>query len=124
MTAKIFRLPVLILFCVLSLGSAPSDMEAIKARMMERLPVIMELKAEGIIGENNKGYLQFIGEKRVKEDIVNAENNDRRTVYEAIAKEEKVTVEFVGTRRALQIVEKAVPGEWLQDKKGNWYKKK
>lgn len=29
----------------------------IKERMKERLPVIAELKTQGIIGENNKGYL-------------------------------------------------------------------
>jgi len=33
----------------------------IKARMKNRLPVIKELKAQGIEGEDNKGYLQFVG---------------------------------------------------------------
>ena len=58
----------------------------IKTRMKQRLPVIIELKAQGIVGENNAGYLEFIGAKREKADVVAAENNDRKTVYTAIAK--------------------------------------
>jgi uncharacterized protein YdbL (DUF1318 family) len=95
----------------------------IKTRMKDRLPVILELKAKGIVGENNKGYLEFIGGKSDKADVVAAENEDRKTVYAAIAKQEGTTVELVGKRRALQIAQKADPGEWLQDASGNWYQK-
>ena len=95
----------------------------IKTRMKDRLPVILELKAKGILGENNKGYLEFIGEKREKADVVAAENEDRKTVYAAIAKQQGTTVELVGKRRALQISEKADAGDWLQDAAGNWYQK-
>jgi uncharacterized protein YdbL (DUF1318 family) len=95
----------------------------IKARMKNRLPTILELKAKGIVGENNKGYLEFIGGKREKADVVAAENEDRKAVYEAIAKQQGTTVELVGKRRALQISQKADSGDWLQDAKGNWYQK-
>lgn len=95
----------------------------IKARMKNRLPVILELKAKGIVGENNKGYLEFIGGKKEKADVVAAENEDRQTVYAAIAKQQGTTAELVGKRRALQISQKAEPGDWLQDAKGNWYQK-
>jgi hypothetical protein len=96
----------------------------IKTRMKQRLPVIIELKAKGIVGENNAGYLEFIGAKREKSDVVAAENNDRKTVYTAIAKQQGTTAEVVGKRRALQIAQKANPGEWLQDASGKWIQKK
>ena len=96
----------------------------IKTRMKQRLPVIIELKAQGIVGENNAGYLEFIGAKREKSDVVAAENNDRKTVYTAIAKQQGTTAEVVGKRRALQIAQKANPGEWLQDASGKWIQKK
>jgi uncharacterized protein YdbL (DUF1318 family) len=96
----------------------------IKTRMKDRLPIILELKAKGIVGENNKGYLEFLGGKSEKADVVAAENEDRKTVYAAIAKQEGTTVELVGKRRALQIAQKADPGEWLQDASGNWHQKK
>lgn len=98
--------------------------EDIRSRMQERLPAIRELKAEGIVGENNKGYLEIVGSTRKGEDVVQAENSDRRAVYAAIAQQQGTTAEVVGKRRAEQIVSRAAPGEWLQDENGNWYKKK
>jgi hypothetical protein len=95
----------------------------IKTRMKQRLPVILELKAKGIVGENNAGYLEFIGAKREKAEVVAAENRDRKTVYTAIAKQQGTTAELVGKRRALQIAKKADPGEWVQNANGKWIQK-
>lgn len=95
----------------------------IKERMKERLPVINDLKVDGIIGENNKGYLEFLSDKREGEDVVNEENSDRRKVYEAIARQHGSTTENVGIQRAKKIIQRAAPGEWLQDDRGNWYQK-
>jgi len=103
-------------------GSAFAD--NIKARMKNRLPVIKELKAQGIVGEDNKGYLQFVGGDKAKADVVAAENKDRKTVYAAIAKQQGTTAELVGKRRALQIAKKAAPGEWVQDANDKWIQKK
>ncbi len=104
-------------------AGSPLFADDIKTRMKDRLPVILELKAKGIVGENNKGYLEFIGGKKEKADVVAAENEDRTTVYAAIAKQQGTTVELVGKRRALQISQKADAGDWLQDAGGNWYQK-
>jgi hypothetical protein len=96
----------------------------IKTRMKKRLPVVKELKAKGIVGEDNQGYLQFVGAKKEKADVIAAENKDRKTVYAAIAKQQGTTAQLVGKRRALQIAKKSNPGEWVQDAGGNWNKKK
>ena len=108
-------------FFVLGVTAFADD---IKARMKNRLPVIKELKIEGIVGEDNKGYLQFVGANKAKADVVAAENKDRKTVYTAIAKQQGTTAELVGKRRALQIAKKAAPGEWVQDADGKWIQKK
>ena len=96
----------------------------IKARIKNRLPAVKKLKAEGIVGEDNKGYLQFVGGNKAKADVVAAENKDRKTVYTAIAKQQGTTAELVGKRRALQIAKKAAPGEWIQDTGGKWIQRK
>lgn len=96
----------------------------IKARIKARLPVINSLKADGIIGENNQGYLEFIKNNKSKEDVVISENQDRKKVYSAIAKQQGATADLVGKRRAKQIAERAKPGQWIQDGSGNWYQKK
>ncbi|PQP32971.1 DUF1318 domain-containing protein [Desulfobacteraceae bacterium SEEP-SAG10] len=105
-------------------ASAFAGSDKIKARMKERLPVITALKAEGVIGENNKGYLEVIGGNQAKKNVINAENSDRKQVYTAIAKQQGTSVDLVGKRRAKQIANKAKPGQWIQDQSGKWYRKK
>ncbi|WP_155316908.1 YdbL family protein [Desulfosarcina alkanivorans] len=95
----------------------------IKSRMKDRLPKIIELKAAGAIGEDNQGFLAFVGGKKPEEELVAAENNDRQRVYHAIARQQGTTAAVVGRRRALQIAKKAKAGEWLQDAGGRWYQK-
>ena len=114
-------LPVFILGILIT--NAYSSAKAIKQRMIERLPVIKSLKDQGIIGENNKGYLEFVGQKKEKAEVIKAENKDRKLVYGAIAKQQGTTVEVVGQHRVVQIANKAQPGEWLQDANGKWYQK-
>jgi len=115
-------LPAFILGILIT-TNAYSSSKAIKQRMIERLPVIRSLKAQGIVGENNRGYLEFVGQKKDKADVVEAENKDRKLVYGAIAKQQGTTVELVGKHRAIQIAKKTRPGEWLQNANGKWHKK-
>ncbi|MFH2219232.1 MAG: YdbL family protein [Pseudomonadota bacterium] len=103
--------------------SAFAGSAEIKDRMQARLPVIKTLKAGGIVGENNSGYLEFVGGNRKDAEVVNAENIDRKSVYEAIAKQQGAAADLVGRRRAMQIREIAGPGDWLQDGNGKWYQK-
>jgi uncharacterized protein YdbL (DUF1318 family) len=114
---------LLALISILILCSLNLYAQGIKERMQERLPSIVELKKAGVVGENNLGYLEFVGAEKKGEDIVTAENDDRKKVYEAIAKQSETTIELVGERRAKQIAEKADPGEWLKDEAGKWYQK-
>ena len=116
---KMLTLLVIGLF-VISVTAYADD---IKARIKKRLPAIKELKAKGIVGENNKGFLEFVGGKKAKADVVAAENKDRKTVYAAIAKQQGTTADLVGKRRAMQISQKARKGEWVQDKSGQWQQK-
>jgi uncharacterized protein YdbL (DUF1318 family) len=95
----------------------------IKERMIARLPEINQMKAAGVIGENNRGFLEFMAGKTGDAAVVDAENSDRRKVYQAIAKQQGVSPEIVGNRRALQIVAEADPGDWLQNEAGAWYQK-
>ena len=117
----IVLLPVFILGILLTNAYASS--KSIKKRMIERLPTIRALKEKGLVGENNKGYLEFVSSKQENADVVEAENKDRKKVYGAIAKQQGTTVELVGKHRAIQLAKKAKLGELLQDANGKWYKK-
>lgn len=96
----------------------------IKDRMRARVPEIKTLKGAGVIGENNMGYLEIRGNHPEHKDLVAAENKDRKKVYSAIGKQQGANARTVGKRRAIQISEKANPGEWLQNKEGKWYQKR
>ncbi len=96
---------------------------SLKEKMKARQPKIIALKAKGLIGENNLGYLEYRGAKEPRKELVKADNQDRESVYRAIARQQKTTAENVGRRRAAQIAERAPSGTWLQNIQGEWYRK-
>ncbi len=119
---KIISIAILaILFCAMNAQAGSG--KAIMAQMKARLPEINKLKAEGVIGENSAGFLAFVGQATNDSELIKAENNDRKKVYTAIAKQQGTNVALVGQRRALQIRKRARPGFWLQSPNGKWHKK-
>jgi len=118
---------ITVLFVLLTFstkGNCFAGADDIKVRMQQRLPTIVQMKAEGIIGENNMGFLEFVpGAAPKMQNIVADENKDRQMVYDAIARQQNTTAALVGKRRAIQIGQNAGAGEWLQDGSGKWYKK-
>ena len=123
MKKKVYVAIIATLLCIVFAAGAFASAKEIRGRMIARLPEIKALKAKGLVGENNKGYLEFVGQQKEKQEVVAAENQDRQKVYKAIAKQQATTVELVGKHRAIQIAAKAQAGEWLQDANGKWYKK-
>ena len=102
-----------------------ADSATIKKNMAERKPKSETLKKAGSIGENKAGYLEAMKDAKLSEDdskLIEAENADRKTVYTAVAKQEKTTVEKVGEIRAKQIRSKANEGDFIQEEDGKWVK--
>jgi hypothetical protein len=97
--------------------------QGIKERMKERLPVIAQLKTQGIVGENNRGYLDFVGNVKTHEALIAQENQDRKTVYAHIAKQQNTSLSVVEKNRALQLIERAAPGTYVQMPDGTWVQK-
>jgi uncharacterized protein YdbL (DUF1318 family) len=95
----------------------------IKERMKQRLPVIKGLKAKGIIGEDNKGYLGFVSGNKVQQDVIAAENKDRKLIYNHIAKQQNTTIDTVEKKQAKRKADKAKSGQFFQNGKGEWIKK-
>ena len=96
---------------------------SLKERMKARLPQITRLKTDGIIGENNRGFLESRQQNAASTALTSAENQERQTVYSAIAQQQRTSPKIVGQRRAAQIADRAPSGTWLQNENGNWYKK-
>jgi uncharacterized protein YdbL (DUF1318 family) len=99
------------------------ELKAEKARIEARLPKIDELKAKGVLGENNRGLLEVRGQDAEAAGVVSAENSDRQAVYAALAKQTGTSADQVGRARAKQIAANSARGVWVQKDDGTWYKK-
>ncbi|MBG0788905.1 MAG: YdbL family protein [Desulfovibrionaceae bacterium] len=115
------RILILVTLAVCLLATA-AFAQSLRERMAERAPAIVALKDQGVVGENNRGFLEFRAAK-TQADMVAAENQDRATVYKAIAQKTGTSAELVGQRRAGKLAQMAHPGNWLQSPDGHWYKK-
>ncbi|MDQ5978339.1 MAG: uncharacterized protein QG602_1313 [Verrucomicrobiota bacterium] len=81
------RLLSFLALVTLSAVVAHADSAAdLRRRMEQRLPAIDALKAEGAVGENNRGFLEVPPAGKASTGTVIAdENRDRETVYALIA---------------------------------------
>jgi hypothetical protein len=114
----------LALFAPSVLHAQSGEEDAIKQRMLSRVPQIDALKTSGKVGENNVGLLeQRSGLSREERELMNAENSDRRALYTLVAKRVGLTVSVVGQGRAEEIRNKSAKGVWLQAPDGKWYQK-
>jgi hypothetical protein len=108
--------------CLVSLVRAES-VDAVKARMAQRLAQVDGLKEQGAVGENNRGFLEVRGGPAEAGAVVSAENKDREIVYAAVAQKTGITAEQVGQKRAARLAQASRSGVWVQDESGSWKKK-
>lgn len=97
--------------------------DSIKERMTQRLPQIVDLKNRGIVGETNTGYLEFVTAQKEKQDVVAAENQDRKIIYTQIAKQQNVSIQLVQKRRAATLFSNGTEGHYYQNEAGAWIRK-
>lgn len=119
---------ILLLFLVASvvgISAFGADTQAdVKARIQARLSAVDQLKAAGVVGENNKGFLEQRGTLNAQQSqLMRDENADRRSLYDMIATELGYASSVIGEQRAAQIRKNSVAGIWLQSPTGNWYQK-
>jgi uncharacterized protein YdbL (DUF1318 family) len=125
MHSAFFRLFLLMaaLFGGAALGRA-EDLNVVKGRMDQRVGAIDALKDRGLVGENNRGFLEPRGNlSGADQAVVSDENSDRRTVYSALAAQTGTSPDAVGRQRANQIATRSKRGVWVQDPGGEWRQK-
>lgn len=126
MKPSLLRLFFSVALLAVGLGTVTSyaqDLNAVKARIAQRLPKVDELKSKGAIGENNRGLLEARGNDPEAAAVISAENSDREAVYAALAKQTGSSAEQVGHARAKQIAANSAAGVWVQHENGTWVKK-
>lgn len=97
-------------------------LEGRKARYRE----LQALKTQAAIGEDNQGYVKVLQSAPGADGVANAENADRKIIYQTIVEQNQlgpagmtqVRAAFADTQR-----ERARPGDSIQDASGQWVKK-
>lgn len=92
----------------------------------ERFDQLRALKDQGAIGENNKGYVEVLGGDGQAQALANAENKDRRFIYQTIVAQNNLPFDALSTIEtvfAQEQRERAKAGDKIQDAGGNWVTK-
>lgn len=86
---------------------------------------LQEAKNDGLVGEQRNGYVGLVVESAPAEVVALARdiNNQRRELYQQIARENGLTVEQVAALAYEKAVEATLPGQYLQDASGAWVRK-
>jgi uncharacterized protein YdbL (DUF1318 family) len=95
----------------------------------QRRPALREWKSRGCIGETNQGWVVARpGEGCGLEvaELIRAENADRRVIYDAFMKDNKIpTSDTARVQNAFAKArqERARPNDWIQLDDGQWVRK-
>ena len=88
-----------------------------------RFDELKQLKAQGVVGENNKGYVEVITHDGDAKMVVDAENKDRNFIYKTIAEQNGLPSDALSTIETVfaQVQRnKAVSGDKIQNPDGSW----
>ncbi len=88
-----------------------------------RFDELKSLKAQGAIGENNKGYVEVLKSEGAAQSVADAENRDRRFIYTTIVAQNGLPEGALGTVETVfaQVQrDKAGAGDKIQDASGQW----
>ena len=106
----------------------------IKLRVKERYKKLVNLYKQGRIGETYDGNLALrdvkglgLKARRKVNTLLKAENADRKNLYTAIARENKIAaskIKDIGKLFSRSWQKKCKEGWWIEIKKGKWVKKK
>ena len=100
----------------------PEIKQALDGRR-DRFDELQSLKSQGIVGENKVGYVEVLTPNDTAKAAVNAENKDRKLIYVAIADQNDLTTNALGTIESVFAEvqrSKAQAGDRIQLENGTW----
>lgn len=126
MTRRMFTTTVLFalagLFTLSATAMAQDTIESVTQSIKARYRELYKAKLQGRIGETIDGFVATV--KGGNDPLVEAENADRRTLYQLLAKKEGVSVDEVARTAGARNFRNASPEEWLRGPDGQWLQKK
>jgi uncharacterized protein len=115
----------LILLGAMPLCVAAQTKSELRERMSQRYPRLQELREKGDVGETYRGYVEAVEDVSSElEELIAAENADRRALYGIIAEDAGTTAEAVGRINAKRILDDADGELYYKTQEGVWVQKK
>ncbi|MBD3314338.1 MAG: DUF1318 domain-containing protein [Chitinivibrionales bacterium] len=109
-------------------GATAQSKTEIRESMKERYAELQKRKTRGSVGETYRGYVESVTAQAAKDqeiqELIKAENADRRALYDIIAMDTGTTAEAVGRINAQRVFDDAGPGIYFKTKEGTWKQKK
>jgi uncharacterized protein YdbL (DUF1318 family) len=109
------------------LNSAEAMPAALRERLEQRLPDVIAAKKAGKIGETFDGYVDIVNPADAADaklaPLIKAENADRLTYYQAVARSAQSSLAYVGELSGMKRFEAATTGEYLRYRDGQWKQK-
>ena len=114
-----------------------SERAELRERFKHRYPALQQLKREDRVGEVHNGFAaalrsEYLDQRvdRGKDEsptvraLLEAENRDRRRLFELLARELNTTPERVAEREGRRRFDAAAPHEYLKPPGGGWIRKR
>jgi len=97
----------------------------LKSSFDSRSTQLSAAKVTGSIGECTDGTVALVGDvvDANLSSLIEAENADRKKLYQLLASETNATAAQIGERNAMRNYQNAKVGEWLRTRDGIWKKK-
>lgn len=121
--------PILFPFCLAALllstqTTRADELDDLKSQAAARDPQIQALKRAGTVGETYLGYLDVPKSATPDErKLMDAENADRKRLYQLLAQKNGTPIETVADRAAKRNFRIATKGELLKLPDGTWHPK-
>jgi len=123
--AGIFYSPAVFAEGKYSIKQMTPQVQAALDNRRSRFEQLRALKGKGVVGENNHGYLQVLVADPQASALVEAENSDRRVIYNTIAQQNGLTQALGAIESVFAQVQadKAEAGDKVQTEDGRWISK-
>ena len=121
----LFSLPLPLARAQYDIKEMTPDVKAALDNRRSRFHELEALEAQGVVGENNRGYAQALTGDLAAQSLVDAENQDRRVIYKTIARQNNLGSEMGTIESVFAQVQrdKAKHGDKIQTEDGEWITK-
>lgn len=101
------------------------DKQAVVQSMQQRYAQLVQAKDQGLVGEAWNGLVALVEDNVPQNirDLMEAENSDRRALFQIIAQETGTSVQEVARQNRIRMYRLAKDEHFLQDQNRNWVRK-